>query len=102
MDKFSPGLAIFILLQESQQGDWLIGTLTAQRSRNETELTVRVCERRNKFKQMKRKLCILTLLGLAAGSLVAFAQDNPPPADQQPAASPARANAAPADQPATA
>jgi len=34
--------------------------------------------------------------------LVAFAQHNPPPADQQPAAAPASTNAAPADQPATA
>ena len=34
---------------------------------------------------MKRKLCILTLVGLAAAGMAAFAQDNPPPADSQPA-----------------
>jgi type II secretory pathway component GspD/PulD (secretin) len=45
-----------------------------------------VCERRQKLNQMKYKLCTLMLVGLAAGSLVAFAQDNPPPADPQPAA----------------
>jgi len=34
---------------------------------------------------MKLKLCILTIVGLVAGSLAARAQDTPPPADAQPA-----------------
>src|SRR5262245_44073255 len=38
-------------------------------------------ERRYKFKQMKLQLCILTLVGLVAGSLAASAQTNPPAGD---------------------
>jgi type IV pilus assembly protein PilQ len=64
-------------------------------------------QRQNTFKRMKRKLCILTLVGIGAWSLAAFAQDNPPagelpakPTSTTPASDATAADQATAEKPA--